>query len=180
MQRILHKRFVGQGFQRRSALGYEHKNRFLCIRILQYTGRVIRIHIADKPGGHFETAVFPGPVFQRQVHSPGAEITPADTDLHNCGEFFTFLIDNFTPVYFPGEFGNPFLLFRIKHPFVHPVSFNGIPQLSSGQLMKHAPLFSGIDYFTVVQRFIFFRKPAFIRQFCQLLQEFVIHLLRRV
>ena len=175
-QGVLDEGFVGQRLQRGAGFAHQHEQGMGQIDALEHAGGVIRVHVADEAGFHFEAAVLLGPVFQGQVHGPGAQIAAADADLHHGGELFTLGVGNFAAVHPVGEIRSLLLLGQIERALIHAVRHNGIPQLAPGELMQHQALFAGIDDLAVVQRGVFLVQLSFPGQLPQRIKHRFVHL----
>ena len=140
---------------------------------------IIRVHIADEAGSHLQCLMSPCPVFQRDVKRSRSQIRSANSDLDNLCELFALLVTDLTGVNLLCECRNAILLLLIERTLVHAICNDIALQLSSGQLVKHMPLFSGIDDIAVQKRLILVDKLLLISQRRQLLQNVVIHILRR-
>ena len=178
-QRVLDEGLVCQRLKRRSGLGHHDKQRVCQIGCIQNSCRIVRIHIADEAGSHLQRLMSPCPVLQRDVKRSWSQIRSADSDLDNLCKLFALLIADLAGINLLCEGCNVILLLLVERTLVHAICNDIALQLSSGQLVKHMPLFSGIDDISVQKRFILVDKLLFLSQRCQLLQNVVIHILRR-
>ena len=121
--------------------------------------------------------ILPCPVFKRKIHSAGAKIASADSDLDRGGILLALLIQNLAVMHLPGKICDFPLLFRVKRPFILSVGHDCFTQLSPGQLMKNKAFFTGIDHCTVVQFLKLVCKLSFRCKITQQFQNVIIHLL---
>ena len=169
-ERVLDEGLIGQGLQGGTGLGYQHEQGMCHVDGRQYGCRVVRVYIADKLRFHLEGIMLLRPVLQGQIHSPGAQVAAADTDLYDGSEFLTCRVGNLTCVYFIGKFCYFFLLLYVKRALVHAVRYYCIAQLAAGQLVKHQTLLAGVDHLAVIESRELLRQLCFLcklRQYCQ-------------
>ncbi len=73
-----------------------------------------------------------------------------------------------------------FLLAGIERVLVHAVHDHGIPELTSGQMVQHQTLFTGVDHFAVVERFVLLLKLRLRGKLFEDGEQFIVYGLRRV
>ena len=80
-------------------------------------------------------------------------------------------------MYFICKISDLLLLFHIKSTFVSTISYNVIPKLSTGKLMKNKTFFTCIDHFSIVESCVFFCKLSFFCKFLKSFQYIIVYLL---
>ena len=134
------------------------------VHITQHADRIVRVHVTDEPGMHFQGIIGFSPVLESQVDRPRAEIAAADADLNDCREFLALLICDLSGMHLLCKCSDLILLLLIKGPLVHAVGNDVIAELASRELMEDEALLTGIDDSTVIE----LRKLLCqLRLFCQ-------------
>ena len=134
------------------------------VHITQHADRIVRVHVTDEPGMHFQGIIGFSPVLESQVDRPRAEIAAADADLNDCREFLALLICDLSGMHLLCKCSDLILLLLIKCSLVHTVRNDVIAELASRKLMENETLLTRINDGAVVQ----LRKLLCqLRLFCQ-------------
>ena len=174
-QSILHKGFVGQGFQGSAGLGNQDEQRMCQIQVAQHTGCVVGIHIGNKGSLHFQGMVDLCPVFQRQVDGTGAEVRAANTNLADSGELLTGSVGNLTGMNLVCKSRNLLLLAQVERTLVDTVGNHILAQLTTAQVMQHPTLFAGVDDLTVIKSGKFLGQLCLLGKCSQVGQNGIVH-----